>query len=394
MKAKSFKRHLMTIAFMLFCIGINAADDLITSQITIKLDEAGTLPTKIGDSRKYKITNLKIIGDINGSDVRLIRDMAGSDYDGGKTSGNLHTLDLSEANIVQGGNYYFLNKEASYTENNEISKYFFYNCSELTSITIPSSVTSIGEYAFYNCSGLTSITIPSSATSIGEYTFYNCSELTSITIPSSVTSIGECAFYNCYRLTSITIPSGVTSIGGSAFFGCSGLTSITIPSGVTSIGGSTFSCCSGLTSITIPSGVTSIGGYAFSCCSGLTSITIPSGVTSIGRCAFSGCSGLTSIYVSWNTPLYISSSVFYNVDKKACTLYIPKGTYQEYWLSNWGEFENIIEYDPTGIDKPSAETELKEISRNAANGTLLKVPTKGLNIVRYSDGSVIKEMVK
>ena len=348
MKAKSFKRHLMTIAFMLFCIGINAADDLITSQITIKLDEAGTLPTKIGDSRKYKITNLKIIGDINGSDVRLIRDMAGSDYDGGKTSGNLHTLDLSEANIVQGGNYYFLNKEASYTENNEISKYFFYNCSELTSITIP----------------------------------------------SSVTSIGECAFYNCYRLTSITIPSGVTSIGGSAFFGCSGLTSITIPSGVTSIGGSTFSCCSGLTSITIPSGVTSIGGYAFSCCSGLTSITIPSGVTSIGRCAFSGCSGLTSIYVSWNTPLYISSSVFYNVDKKACTLYIPKGTYQEYWLSNWGEFENIIEYDPTGIDKPSAETELKEISRNAANGTLLKVPTKGLNIVRYSDGSVIKEMVK
>lgn len=103
---------------------------------------------------------------------------------------------------------------------------------------------------------------------------------------------------------------------------------------------------------------------------------------------------MTSIYVSRNTPLYIDSSVFGNVDKKTCTLYIPKGTYQEYWLSNWGEFENIVEYDPTGINKPFAETELKEISRNAANGALLKVPTKGLNIVRYSDGSIRKEMMK
>ncbi len=88
----------------------------------------------------------------------------------------------------------------------------------------------------------------------------------------------------------------------------------------------------------------------YSDCSGLTSLEIPSSVTSIGDDAFSGCSGLTSIYVSWNTPLGISSDVFDKVDKKSCILYIPKGTYQEYWLSNWGDFENIIEYDPTGID--------------------------------------------
>lgn len=195
-------------------------------------------------------------------------------------------------------------------------------------------------------------------------------------------------------MTSLEIPSSVTSIGNYAFYGCSGLTSLEIPSSVTSIGDGAFYGCSGLTSFVLPSSVTSIGDYAFQECSGLTSLEIPSSVTSIGNGAYSGCSGLTSIYVSWNTPLGISSNVFDYVDKKSCILYIPKGTYQEYWLSNWGDFENIIEYDPTGIDNSSAETEIKEISRNAVNGLLLKAPAKGLNIVKYSNGSVRKEMVK
>ena len=111
------------------------------------------------------------------------------------------------------------------------------------------SVTSIGNHAFYNCSGLTSITIPNGVTSIGSGAFYGCSGLTSITIPDSVTSIGSDAFYNCSGLTSVTIGNSVTSIGSSAFSGCSGLTSITIPDSVTSIGGSAFSGCSGLTSV-------------------------------------------------------------------------------------------------------------------------------------------------
>lgn len=144
---KTFKRHFMTIVFMLLCIGINA-DDLITSQITIKLDKAGTLPNIIGDSRKYKITNLKLIGDINGDDVKLIRDMAGRDCDGRVTSGNLSTLDLSEANIVKGGYYY----DRYFIEhNNEIGSYFFCKCKRLTSIVLPSSITSIGDWAFYDC---------------------------------------------------------------------------------------------------------------------------------------------------------------------------------------------------------------------------------------------------
>ena len=171
----------------------------------------------------------------------------------------------------------------------------FYNCSSLASITIPNSVTSIGNGAFFGCTGLTSITIPDSVTSIGGHAFCGCTGLTSITIPNSVTSIGDQTFRDCTGLTSVTIPDSVTSVGAAVFSGCTSLTSITIPDSVTSIGNYAFSGCTGLTGTTIPDSVTSIGNYAFSGCTSLTNITIPNSVTSIGDHAFSGCTSLTSI---------------------------------------------------------------------------------------------------
>ena len=173
----------------------------------------------------------------------------------------------------------------------------FADCSGLTSITIPNSVTSIGERVFMDCSGLTSATIGNSVTSIGNYAFDGCKSLTSITLGNSVTSIGESAFEGCKSLTSVTIPNSVTSIGNQAFCYCEGLISVTIPNSVTSIGDSAFMCCSGLTSITIPNSVTSIGDYAFNHCRSLTSVTIPNSVTSIGYQAFAYCSGLTSVTI-------------------------------------------------------------------------------------------------
>ena len=178
-----------------------------------------------------------------------------------------------------------------------ISTYAFLGCSSLTSITIPNSVTSIYDYAFSGCSGLTSVTIPNSVTSIDSYAFESCSGLTSVTIPNSVTSIDSYAFYNCSGLTSVTIPNSVTSIGSYAFQFCSGLSSITIPNSVTSIASYAFCYCSGLTSVTIPNSVTSIGYGAFYGCSGLTSVTIPNSVTSISQQAFSGCSSLTTVTI-------------------------------------------------------------------------------------------------
>ena len=191
------------------------------------------------------------------------------------------------------------------------------NYKGLTTANIPASVeynsltysvTSIGSVAFYECTGLTSVTIPNSVTSIGQYAFGWCTGLTSVTIGNSVTSIGFCAFQGCSGLTSVTIPNSVTSIGDGAFFGCSGLTSVTIGNNVTSIGEWAFSECSGLTSVTIPNSVTSIGEWAFSGCSGLTSVTIGNSVTSIGIYAFQNCSNLTSVV--WNAKNCLNSGEF------------------------------------------------------------------------------------
>lgn len=102
----------------------------------------------------------------------------------------------------------------------------FYYCNNLTSITIPDSVTSISGWAFYGCKGLTSVIIGNSVTSIGENAFNGCTGLTSITIPDSVTSIGDRAFAGCEGLASVVIGNGVTSIVEGAFWGCIGLTSI------------------------------------------------------------------------------------------------------------------------------------------------------------------------
>ena len=380
------KRYLMIFVLLLGCLSIQAADkDLITQQITIKLDKAGTLPNRIADSKQYKITNLKIVGEINGTDLRLIRDMAGCAVDGNDTNGKLSVLDLSEAKIVSGGNYYYDGSRSYYTSNDEI-----------------------GAYAFKGCSGLTSLTLPSGVTSIGHSAFSGCSGLTSLTLPSGVTSIGTSTFSGCSGLTSLTLPSGVTSIGSSAFSGCSGLTSLTLSSGVTSIGYFAFSDCSGLKYIRCqindeietylskghPFIPVKCGIEYYLNDKKITSVAIPSTITKLGEYAFQNCRDLTSVYVSRQIPIP-TGFAFYGVDISKCTLYVPQGTEQDYWLSpGWGDFGKIVEYNPTGIDKVTTSNNAKELSRYSVNGQRLSAPTKGLNIVKYNDGSVKKVVVQ
>ena len=594
---------------LLGCLSLYAADnDLITKQITIELEKAGTLPDRISSSKMYKITNLKIIGEINGTDLSMIREMAGGNYSDGKLS----VLDLSEAKIVEGGDSYYVNdlhnyystsndvigsfafqgcrrltsltlpagitsicegafwgcreltsltlpagitwiefsafdgcsglKEVRFCINDNLdtyltkgqtpwsvlmgkqptvanpykkvncgikyyindkeitsieipsnvttlSNYVFQGCSGLTSLTLPAGITEIGDYAFWGCSGLTSLNLPAGITEIGEGTFYGCSGLTSLNLPAGITWIGYEAFSGCSGLTSLNLPAGITSIGWKAFEGCSGLTSLNLPAGITEIGSSAFEGCSGLTSLnlpagiteigndtfsgcrgltsltlpagiteigdgafggcrgltslnlpagitkigdyafgscrgltslTLPAGITEIGDYAFESCIGLTSLTLPAGITKIGSYAFDGCSGLTSLNLpagitkigdgafrgcSGLTSIYVYAEkvpekgyrydVFERVDAKKCTLYVPMGTYDDYRLSYFGHyFENIVEFDATGIDKTTTSTDVEEVARYSVNGQRLSAPTKGLNIVKYSDGSVKKVAVQ
>lgn len=199
MKKFTFNKQFMVLMFLLLnCFASYAADeDLITKQITLNLTEAGTLPNKIGSSKKNLITNLKIIGEINGTDLRFIREMAGGDVHGDRTSGNLE-----------------------------------------------------------DCKGLKSI-------------------------------------------------------------------------------------------------------YIFA-----------EDVPTIGTGAFDGC------------------------DSKNCTLYVPNGTYDAYWLSEFGYFENIVEFDATSIHNTVATPKAQETARYAVNGQRLTAPIKGINLVKYSDGTVKKEFVK
>ena len=253
-------------------------------------------------------------------------------------------------------------------ENYKIHNYAFFCCTNLTSIEIPNSVTSIGTSAFSGCTGLTSIEIPDSITNIGTSAFSGCTGLTSIEIADSVTSIGDNVFNSCTGLTSITIPDSVKSIGNFAFYSCTNLTSITIPHRVTSIGTRAFDGCGSLVEVINKSSLNIIAGrfdygyvgyyaievhtgeskivnqdgylfyansfikyigndtalklpenynggnyrihdYAFYECENLTNIEIPNNVTSIGKSAFYGCTGLTSITIP-NSVTDIGSYLF------------------------------------------------------------------------------------
>ena len=205
-------------------------------------------------------------------------------------------------------------------------------------------VTSLGN-SFYGCSSLTSITIPSSVTSLGRLCFSGCSSLTSINIPSSVTSLGRSCFGGCSSLTSITIPSSVISLGEYCFDSCSGLTSVSIPSSVTSLGECCFYGCSSLTSVTIPSSVTSLGKLCFSACTGLTSITIPSSVTSLGSSCFALCRKLETVYFKGE---YCNSSYTDLYIPTTSIIKVPTEYLQGYKNAFGSDYKYIYAWNPDG----------------------------------------------
>ena len=303
----------------------------------------------------------------------------------------------------------------------------FRNCPGLTSITIPSSVTNIGYIAFHGCTGLTSITvasgntsydsrnncnaiietatnklikgcentvIPSDVKSIGDYSFYECTGLTSLAIPSSVRSIGTYAFYLCTGLPSVTISDGVTSIGSYAFTGCSGLTSVTFGKGVKTIGECAFVGCTGLTSMTIGESVTSIGNYAFAVCYGLTSVTFPSTVTSIGEGVLNGCENVQDIYCYAVSCPSVYDNTFFSYSP---TLHVPEVSLQQYKdHSVWGLFFEIVPIDESSaINEIGIEGVASEIEAiYDGNGQRQPALRRGINIIKMSDGTIKKVLVK
>ena len=297
------------------------------SPVIINVETAGTFESTIYNeyySDCYNLTSLKVTGNLNGSDIRFLRKMAGRKEDGTATSGKLAHLDLTEANIVSGGDYYYMPKSGTkyYTENNVAGDYMFYFCN-LETIKFPLTVTKLGDRV---CSH--------SPTSVGNENIETTDHIgtfTSIIIPTGVTSIGKYAFAWNQNLASIEIPNTVTNIGDGypAFYRCDALVSINIPDCVESC--PNFTACFGVKYIRLSENpkFTYIGS-AFIGCKSLTSLTIPANIQTISSYAFGNegnPSALKEIHFKSTNPPSLHENSFL---PKSCKIYVPSGSYSKY----------------------------------------------------------------
>ena len=268
------------------------------SKLTVTLTEAGTLGNYLTDANKDIVEELKIIGNINATDIQLLRNIAicngsGNPIEG--TTGALISLDLSEANIVEGGGTYNGHSKEVSTINNVVTEEMF------------------------------------------EYTNFH-----KIILPNNITEIKGSAFEGMKGLTTLVIPEGVITIGVEAFNCCENLISISIPETVTNIGQYAFDVCRALTSIKIPSKVTVIQPYTFNSCSSLESVKLPVGITEIGNFAFAGCKSLNEFHCKAANPPTINAYTFQSANTSNCTLYVPTASVNSYKANDyWKAFTNI-----------------------------------------------------
>ena len=330
--------------------------------LNLNVTQAGTLSTLISADDKNSITHLTLSGQLNGDDIRYLREM-----------NQLQALDLGQADIVSGGEAYYKNYR---TADHIVGNYMF-NGLGLQSITLPQSSTEVGQYAlagndlvqvsipdgvtaigtgcFEGVYTLESITLPPSLTSIADRTFMNCFELhelhisdlarwcevklateyshpfadagnysggtgggtiylngeaiTDLHIPASVAEVGDFTFMDCKNITSVTIDNGPTYIGERAFYGCGNIKSVSLPGSVTQIGGWAFSGTA-ISNISLPEGVEELGQYVFYDCKQLRTIDIPTTLKSIGTAAFSDCNALQTVNLTEGL-VTIGATAFY-----------------------------------------------------------------------------------
>ena len=421
MEKSIFKCQLILAIFMFYhFVPIHADDGLVTDQVKINVEKAGTLCDMLSIEQKHSITNLKVSGELNIEDVKFIREMAGS-YSSHSTrldpDGKLQHLDLSDVTFVSGGSFTVYDGGGGAGENYWLEKVnimpdsiegpTFALLPNLLTIVLPSRTVKIGKEVFSMNRNLVSVALPSGLIKIDNGAFSACSNLSAIKLPISLKKIGDYAFSGCTNLTSIVLPPDLTEISDGMFSGA-GLTSIDIPCGVTRIGYHAFSECK-VTSVRLPDSVIETNGFSFSFCENLTSIVLPSSLTGMGHRDFYGCTKLATIYAYMNVPpryyntrypdfyypFEFGSNSIMNGVRDNAVLYIPKGSSSAYSKAiDWREFKNIVEFDPTSIESINTAKDIKETSSYTLDGQRLDHPRRGLNIVKYSDGTVRKILVK
>ena len=378
--------------------------DLIRDWVTKNVAQAGTLSTVIGED-KENITKLKLTGNLNDTDVQYLEEMI--------REAALQELNLKDAQL--------------YT----IESLRFRDCKNLTYLVLPDVLQRIEKEAFGGCTGLTTISLPAGL----EYmyaAFPDCTGLTSIYANMPTPLQDAYSFYgldksNCY----LYVPKGSLDayrqdwewgrfpyIAGLEEDPATGLVSLDIcPNGYRDyelidaemrdkvkslkISGSVYfdfinQYLSGnLQNLDlIDANVTDLPYCGLDACQALTTISLPAGLRSIDKGFLSNCRNLKTIYAYMPDPKALTYGDEFSRESREWTLYVPKGMKNAYQNSKWRYCKEIIEMETSGIDSVILNPDAKEVSRYSVNGQRLAVPVKGLNIVKYSDGTARKVVVK
>lgn len=328
---------------------VGEAVSFVTTSTSI-INDAGQLTELVGDD-KYRFTTLSIAGFLNGDDLRTLRDMAGCDNEGKATAGQLSDIDLSGAQIAEGGKAY---AEGHFTQTNVVGKAMLASCEKLKRIVLPLQTTKIEADAFRNCSSLHTIEVPTLVESIE--TSAGCTALAEInvqagnshysskdgvllsgdgksilwfpmgkkgeyTLPSTVTTVGDYAFRNC-RIETFRFADGLTSIGKYAFYNSS------------------------VKEVSLPSTVKQIPTGLFQKCADLTTVHLGKNTELLGDYVFDGCP-ITNLYISAPTPPYCSNSTFASSGNNifsTCRVHVPKNR-RIYYRGDviWAQFKRIVE---------------------------------------------------
>ena len=351
--------------------------------------------TTIGRSAFYNCSSLTNV--IIGSSVTTIDDYAFN------RCSNLETL-----TIVDGSSD--LNLGNNEVRSAGFGKGLFYDC-PLKNIYLGRNLTyntsmPYGFSPFYRKNELTTLTIGNTVTQIGDHAFCECTGLTDVTIPNSVTEIDNAAFRYCSSLEKLTIADGSSNLklGYSNDYGAEGifyncpLKSIYLGRNLTyntSYGYSPFYRKKELTNLTFGNTITKIGEWAFCGCSSLTDVTIPNSVTTIGRYAFADCFELESIISLATTAPSADENTFSNRTYVNATLYIPVGSLESYKSSTCWKYFLIEEKDDiANVESVKTNKNLVEKARYSLEGKKLLTPEKGINIIKMSDGTTKKIIVK
>ena len=458
MKVFTSKKVLTVIALVCACFTAHAQESL-----TVKT-EAGKLATHIPEAKKYQITDLKVSGEINGTDILLLRQMAGKGLkEDDRTEGKLTSLDLSDVRIVEEGENYCAIKQGlstkyyKPTEKDAIPPYMFYRLNQLTKIQLPASIKKIDKFALTGCTALTECAIPEKVTSIGDYAFAQCEKLTAMTFPSALGEIGAHVFEGCSTLTTLSeFPQTLTDIGENAFYKTavtafsvseesedyaavdgvlydkerttllfyptgSTATTIQIPAETAGIEANAFAYAKNLKSIVLPEGLTVIGASAFAY-SGLTHITSLASGLSIKEQAFAGCLDLVSVNFK-GAVSGIDEKAFYGAKKLAVvhfagtgipefgasvfttfrtqlSIYVPAEVitkFKDALVKNsvvLGSRYEVLDITTSDIKTANQLYNVSESARYDLNGNRLSAPAKGINILKLSNGKVIKRVEK